>query len=94
MIAMTAQLKAREITDGRLKYNADGKVVAENGIEVLVSEVSSAFAENDRDKTSFDHYKAMFGLLTILRAAAVKYQYASFATFSQLKAHFIHTYSK
>jgi hypothetical protein len=92
--AMTTQLRAQGITDGRLKCNADGKIVAPNSIEFLVSEESSAFSEINEDKTSFDHYKAMFGFLTILRTAAERCQYASFATFSKPKIHFVHTHSK
>ncbi|CEP14153.1 hypothetical protein [Parasitella parasitica] len=77
--AMTFQLKDQGITDKRLRYNADGTILCNNiATEVLLSEVSSAFAENDKGKTSFDHYKAMFGLLMMLRTLARKYKYASF----------------
>ncbi|KAG0769223.1 hypothetical protein G6F62_005472 [Rhizopus arrhizus] len=69
--AMTVQLKDQGITDKRLRYNADGTILYNSiATEVLLSEVSSAFAENNKGKTSFDHYKAMFGLLMVLRTLA------------------------
>lgn len=78
-----------------LKYHADGKVyVDELDTEILLSKVSLSFNENTKEKTSFDHYKAMSGLLVMLRTIADLYKYASFATFSKLKLHFIHTHSK
>ncbi|KAG2201989.1 hypothetical protein INT47_000528 [Mucor saturninus] len=41
--------------------------------EELLSEVSSAFVENNKAKASFDHYKAMLGLLMILKTFAKKF---------------------
>lgn len=93
--AMTVQLKNQEITDKRLKYNADDTILFNRiPTEILLSEVSSAFAENNKAKTSFDHYKAMFGLMMMLKTIAGRYKYASFNTFKGLKVHFIHTHSK
>ncbi|GAA5811080.1 hypothetical protein MFLAVUS_004509 [Mucor flavus] len=83
------------ITDKRLKYNADGTILFNRiSTEILLSEVSSAFAENSKAKTSFDHYKAMFGLLMMLKTIARKYKYANFNTFKGLKVHFIHTHNR
>ncbi|KAI8888099.1 hypothetical protein K501DRAFT_173926 [Backusella circina FSU 941] len=91
---MTVQLKSQGITDKRLRYNADGTILCNSiATEVLLSEVSSAFDESDKGKTSFDHYKAMFGLLMMLRTLARKYKYASFNSFKNLKVHFIHTHN-
>lgn len=93
--AMTVQLKDQGITDKRLRYNADGTILFNRiPTEILLSEVSSAFTENNKAKSSFDHYKAMFGLLMMLKTIARKYKYASFNTFKGLKVHFIHTHSK
>ncbi|CAO3685352.1 unnamed protein product [Rhizopus stolonifer] len=93
--AMTVQLKDQGITDKRLKYNADGTILFNRiSTEILLSEVSSAFAENNKAKTSFDHYKAMFGLLMMLKTIARKFKYASFNTFKGLKVHFIHTHNQ
>lgn len=93
--AMTVQLQSQGITDKRLRYNADGTILFNTiATEVLLSEVTSAFAGNDRGKTSFDHYKAMFGLLMMLRTLARKYKYASFDTFKNVKVHFIHTHNR
>lgn len=85
--ALTVQLKSQGITDKRLRYNADGTILCNSiATEVLLSEVSSAFAESDKGKTSFDHHKAMFGLLMMLRMLRTLAK--------NLKVHFIHTHSK
>ncbi|KAI7888640.1 uncharacterized protein EV154DRAFT_425346 [Mucor mucedo] len=90
---MTMQVQSQGITDGRLKYNGDGKILVEDlSTEILLSEVSSSYDENSKGKTSFDHHKAMFGLLAIIRTIASLYNYGSFETFSKLKLHLsIHT---
>ncbi|KAI7851335.1 hypothetical protein BDC45DRAFT_538414 [Circinella umbellata] len=90
---MTIQLRSQGIADGRLKYHADGKLLVDDmGTEILLSEVSSSFDENSKGKTSFDHHKAMFGLLTMVRTIAGLFKYSSFETFSKLKLHLIHTH--
>ncbi|KAL0135930.1 hypothetical protein V8B55DRAFT_1370118, partial [Mucor lusitanicus] len=60
----------------------------------MLSKVSSSYGENSKGKTSFDHHKAMFGLLAMTRTVASLYKYGSFETFSRLKLHFVHTHSK
>ncbi|CEP16520.1 hypothetical protein [Parasitella parasitica] len=62
--------------------------------EILLSEVSSSYGENSKGKTSFDHHKAMFGLLAMLRTIASLYKYGSFETFSRLKLYFVHTHDR
>lgn len=92
---MIMQLQSQGITDGRLKYNADGKILVEDlSTEILLSEVSSSYGKNSKGKTSFDHHKAMFGLLAMIRTIAILYKYGSFETFSRLKLHFAHTHGK
>lgn len=57
---MTPQPKVQWITDECLKYNTDGKISLNTiEAEVLLSEVSSAFEENNRNKTSLDRHKAI-----------------------------------
>ncbi|KAG1453616.1 hypothetical protein G6F56_007524 [Rhizopus delemar] len=93
--AMAMQLQSQGITDGRLKYNADGKILVEDlSTEILLSEVSSSFGETSKSKTSFDHHKAMFGLLSMIRTIVSLYKYGSFETFSRLKLHFVHTHDR
>ncbi|GAA5808669.1 hypothetical protein MFLAVUS_002062 [Mucor flavus] len=93
--AMTVQLKDQGITDERLKYDVDGTILLNRiAIEILLSEVSSAFAENNKAETSFSHYKALFGLLMMLKTIARRYTYASFKAFKGLKVHFIHTHNQ
>ncbi|CEP18244.1 hypothetical protein [Parasitella parasitica] len=79
------------MTDGRLKYNVDGKslVEASSTDEALLSEVSwSYYSKNSKGKTSFDHHKAMFGLLAMIRTIAGLYQYSSLDSFFKTKAPF------
>ncbi|ORY99325.1 hypothetical protein BCR43DRAFT_544810, partial [Syncephalastrum racemosum] len=54
--------------------------------------VSSAYEAASQGKIAFDHSKAMFGLLSILKAIACRYQHGSFELFRQIKVHFIHAY--
>ncbi|KAI9033716.1 hypothetical protein CLU79DRAFT_691975 [Phycomyces nitens] len=92
---MTSQLKQQGIDDRRFKYNADGVIKANDfsAAEILLTEVSSAFNSNDKGKSSFDHYKAMFGMLAIIRTLAQLYSKASFDVFSRLKIHFLHAHN-
>jgi hypothetical protein len=63
-------------------------------MEILLTKVSSSFTSNENGKISFDHYKAMFGFLTMLRTIAQTYKYSSFGSFIQLNVHFLHAYGK
>ena len=94
--AMTIQLKQKGMNDGRYKYNADGTLVVNDhsAIEILLTEVSSGYGSNEAGKISFDHYKAMFGMLAMIRTAAQLYDKASFKTFTKLKIHFLHAHGK
>ncbi|ORX53578.1 hypothetical protein DM01DRAFT_254743 [Hesseltinella vesiculosa] len=86
---MTKQLSLQGLKDGRLKYLADG-VIKVNGDELLLTEVSSGYDNADSSKVSFDHYKAMFGMLAMLKSLSECYHGASFETFSKVKVHFVH----
>lgn len=79
--AMTIQLKQQGINDRRYKYNADGTLQVNNhsATEILLTEVSSGFGSNVTGKTSFDHYKGMFGMLAMIRTVAQLYNKASFS---------------
>ncbi|CAO3695775.1 unnamed protein product [Rhizopus stolonifer] len=92
--AMTIQIKQKGIMDRRYKYNADGKLIANDfsATEILLTEVSSSYGSNDTGKISFDHYKAMFGMLAMIRTVALLYDKASFNTFTKLKIHFLHAH--
>jgi hypothetical protein len=94
--AMTAQLKNKGMTDGRYKYNADGLICANDfsGLEILLTEVSSGYGSGDGSKVSFDHYKAMFGMLSMMRIIAQTYNKGTFDTFRKLKIHFLHDHGR
>ncbi|PHZ09803.1 uncharacterized protein RHIMIDRAFT_245995 [Rhizopus microsporus ATCC 52813] len=70
--AARAQLKNKRMTDDRYKYNVDGMIYADDfsHLELLLIKVSSEYVSNDTGKVSFDHYKAMFGMLAIIRNIA------------------------
>ena len=92
--SMTTQLKQKGMNDGRYKYNADGTLIVNNfsAIEILLTEVSSGYGSNETGKISFDHYKAMFGMLAMIRTVAQLYDKVSFNTFTKLKIHFLHAH--
>ncbi|KAI9481339.1 MAG: hypothetical protein EXX96DRAFT_481160, partial [Benjaminiella poitrasii] len=91
--AMTNELEKDGQMDGRFKYYADG-ILRINNLEVLIMEVSSAHDKATNVKFSFDHYKGMFGALSVLKNIATRYKYATFGTFKDLKIHFLHAFGK
>ncbi|KAF7722075.1 hypothetical protein EC973_003724 [Apophysomyces ossiformis] len=73
--------------DDRYKYNADG-VIRLRGLletEIMIVETSGSFDKRDKTKISFDLHKGMFGLLSMLKTIADKYEYASIESFKELK---------
>ncbi|KAG1055790.1 hypothetical protein G6F43_002267 [Rhizopus delemar] len=93
LTSMTEQLSKQGLLDNRFKYYADGKVrINADKQEPLLLEVSSALGRATRDKIAFDHTKAMFGLLAILKTLACKYSHGSFESFKKIKIHFIHVH--
>ncbi|KAI7898051.1 uncharacterized protein BX663DRAFT_582987 [Cokeromyces recurvatus] len=90
--AMSVQLKEKGLNDSRYKYKADGIIFSNrySDLEILLTEVSNSYKSKDNGKVSFDHHKAMFGMLSMLRTIAMKYKHASFNTFKKVKIHFLH----
>ncbi|KAI7907321.1 uncharacterized protein BX663DRAFT_426640 [Cokeromyces recurvatus] len=90
---MTEQLSKQGLLDNRFKYYADGKIrMNADKQELLLLEVSSALGQATQDKIAFDHTKAMFGLLAILKTLVCKYSHGSFESFKKIKFHFIHVH--
>ncbi|KAG0171798.1 hypothetical protein DFQ28_004777 [Apophysomyces sp. BC1034] len=75
----------------QLRYYADG-IMKLNGFEFLLTEVSSGYNSADKSKVSFDHYKAVFGMLAMLKTLAQQFSQATFGTFSKVKVHFVHAH--
>lgn len=92
--AMKKQQQNQGLTDNRHRYKADGIVRYDSNNEILVMETSAAYNNASLEKCSFDHYKAMFGLLAMIKTIADKHQYASFEMLKKLKLHFIHVHGK
>ncbi|KAG0831513.1 hypothetical protein G6F18_007647 [Rhizopus arrhizus] len=91
---MKKQQQIQGLTDNRHKYKADGIVRYDSSNEILVMETSAAYNNTPSEKCSFDHYKAKFGLLAMIKTLSDKYQYASFEVLKKLKLHFIHVHGK
>ncbi|KAI7874548.1 hypothetical protein K492DRAFT_137713 [Lichtheimia hyalospora FSU 10163] len=87
-------MNSQGLTDGRYRYCADGIMSADDfsGLEFLLTEVSSGYKNGDTSKISFDHYKAMFGMLAMIRTLAQKYNKGSLETFRKLRIHFLHAH--
>ncbi|KAG1150125.1 hypothetical protein G6F37_000614 [Rhizopus arrhizus] len=90
--AMKKQQQSQRLTDNRHKYKAGGIVRYDSNNEILFMETSAAYNNAPSEKCSFDHYKAMFGLLAMIKTLSDKYQYASFEVLKKLKLHFIHVH--
>lgn len=76
---MSTQLNSQGLTDGRYRYCADGIISVDDffGLEILLTEVSSGFGNSDTSEISFDHHKAMFGMLSMIRTLAQRYNKGS-----------------
>ncbi|KAI9275460.1 hypothetical protein BDA99DRAFT_431081, partial [Phascolomyces articulosus] len=55
---------------------------------------SNAYNEAGRGKVSFDHHKAMFALLSMIKNMANEFQYASYEEVKNMKFFFIHAHGK
>ncbi|KAI9486425.1 MAG: hypothetical protein EXX96DRAFT_626596 [Benjaminiella poitrasii] len=90
--AMTTQLRNKGLIDGRYKYQSDGLICVDDlsGLETLLTEISSGYDSSDDSKVSFDHYKEVFGMLSMMRTIAQKYNKGTFDTFRKLKVYFLH----
>lgn len=82
LTSMAEQLSKQKLLDNYFKYYPDGKVRSNaDKQEPLLLKVSSALGRATQDKIAFDHAKAMFGLLTILKTLVCKYSHGSFEPF-------------
>ncbi|KAI9487871.1 MAG: hypothetical protein EXX96DRAFT_599451 [Benjaminiella poitrasii] len=77
LVSMTKQLKRKgPFADGVVRLQEA------HNIEICVVEVSGR---------CFDHHKAIYGCLAMLKTIADQYKYASVDVFEQLKVYFVHT---
>jgi hypothetical protein len=90
--ALFIQLEKIDPTvDARSGYNADSiiRVGAHNNIELIIPKVGSCFSKPDKSKHATDHYKGMFGLLSMCKGIAENYKYASLESFKKQKVFFL-----
>ncbi|KAI7860029.1 hypothetical protein BDC45DRAFT_495507 [Circinella umbellata] len=75
-------------------YLADGilRVADVDDAEICLLETSNTFDEAKKAKVSFDHHKAMFALLLMVRNTAQEYQYAGYEDIKEMKFYFIHAH--
>ncbi|KAI8384210.1 hypothetical protein BD560DRAFT_322234, partial [Blakeslea trispora] len=93
LLSMTKQLRRKgTFVDNRYVYKADGVVRLQEShdIEICVVEVSNEYLNQDNRKIYFDHHKANYGCIAMLKTIAYQYIYASVDVFEQLKVYFVH----
>ncbi|KAI7852941.1 hypothetical protein BDC45DRAFT_536784 [Circinella umbellata] len=75
-------------------YNADGILRASNfnKAEICLLETSSGYNKAGRAKISFDHHKAMFALLAMMKNTAQSFKYATYDELKKIKFIFIHAH--
>lgn len=82
--------------DERNCYKADAiisyRIDKGSDIEIMLLETSSGYDKASNSKKGFDHHKATFGLLSMLKDVANEYKMATFKTFSKLKVYFLHAF--
>ncbi|KAI9478737.1 MAG: hypothetical protein EXX96DRAFT_482828 [Benjaminiella poitrasii] len=91
--SMSTQLKAAGIiVNDKSCYKTDGllSLFATRNVELLLVETSDHLGSSDQVKIKFDHHKAMFGLLSMIKTVAGEYQYASLEQFSTCKFFYLH----
>ncbi|KAI8097849.1 uncharacterized protein B0P05DRAFT_601512 [Gilbertella persicaria] len=89
---MSRQLKKSNLyVDDKCQYKSDGlvKLFGFKELEVLVLETSGNFINKDKSKINFDHHKAVFGNLSMLKNIADDYAFASIEQFLKVKVFFI-----
>ncbi|CAO3673142.1 unnamed protein product [Rhizopus stolonifer] len=93
--AMTIQLKEATLVDGCYEYNADVIICTNShALDILLAEVPHGYGSNDLNKISFDHSRAMFGMLAMINTIAQKYYLVQLSTFKKLKVHFLHGFDR
>ncbi|KAI8150211.1 hypothetical protein BJV82DRAFT_503469, partial [Fennellomyces sp. T-0311] len=60
--------------------------------EILLLEISNGYNKAKNSKRSFDHHKAMLGLLAMLKHIADKYNMASYEDLAEISFYFVHAY--
>ncbi|KAF7722194.1 hypothetical protein EC973_003548 [Apophysomyces ossiformis] len=88
-------LKAMEDMGTSVNYNADDTgYLPRSGLEVLLLEVSRSYGTTDRAKHVYDHVKAAYGCIAMLKAILRKYQFAEPALIHDLHVVFLHASGK
>ncbi|EIE76714.1 hypothetical protein RO3G_01418 [Rhizopus delemar RA 99-880] len=90
--AMGKQIKYIGInTQSKSQYKADGIVslYGVDNMEVLLLETSGHFKNDDQTKISFDHHKALYGTLAMLKCVSDTYKFGSMKTFQKIKIFFL-----
>lgn len=89
--SMSKQLKANGISvNEKSCYETDGllSLFGIKKLELLLVETSGHFGNTDQAKVKFDHHKAVFGLLSMLKIIADAFYLASVQKFSTIQVFF------
>ncbi|KAK4515323.1 uncharacterized protein ATC70_010267 [Mucor velutinosus] len=93
--SITKEEKIDLPVDRRHGYNADSILRLSNaGMEIFVSEVSSRYGTEEKDRHAIDHSRGMFAQLSMLEAIADKYEYATVEALLKQKALFPKAYNR
>ncbi|KAI8329780.1 hypothetical protein EDC96DRAFT_57141 [Choanephora cucurbitarum] len=76
----------------QLKEDESAKLYGLKNLELLLLEASSCFSCKDKAKESFDHYKGVFGSLSMMKAVADEFYLTKVNTFAKLKTLFLHAF--
>lgn len=93
LLSMTEQLKNKgSFADHRFIYKADGVVRLQeaHNWEICLVEVSGVYLNQDTRKIYYDHHKANYGCLAVIKTIADRFKYASIEVFEDLKVYFVH----
>ena len=93
--SMAGQLKKLDSYNEEFNgYKADG-VIRVNGIkklEIVLFETSGGIQGGTDRKKTFDFHKGMFGLVSMMKALADTYQYATYKSICNVKLYFVHVH--
>lgn len=92
--SMAKQLKKIDNCRGEANgYKADGliRINTIRNMEVVLFETSGGVKGGSKRKQTFDFHKGMFGLVSMLKALADTFPYASYERMSAIKIYFVHT---
>lgn len=77
-------------------YKADGiiRLKDAHNLDLVLFETSGALSRGSKRKKTFDFYKGMFGVISMIKSLADAYNFGSLKALSAVNIYFIHTRGK